>query len=270
MITFANENVKNQIADIWHEAFGDSKEFVYSFLGAADYENTCLVCLDGGRAASMLFMLPAEAVSDKNHFFGKYIYAVATGKEFRGRGYAKKLLSYAELAAQELRSSFLILVPAEKSLFSFYEKLGYTIKTKADKIDASYNGFYSASVRKCSSDEFYNGLMSVYGNCDYIYHQKESLKSILSAVSPDCGTYYIESSEGCAFALAEINGGVLNIGELAVSNMDRTQAADALMYALKANKAHITAKGNSHDFALIKPLDSSFKIKNPYFNIAFN
>ena len=51
----------------------------------------------------------------------KYIFAVTTALEFRGKGYASQLIE--KIKAED--DSILILRPVNKELISFYEKLGF-------------------------------------------------------------------------------------------------------------------------------------------------
>ena len=52
---------------------------------------------------------------------------MATLPEFRGRGLQRQLSSYAEKVMAERGGEFCCLVPAEESLFRFYEKQGYVV-----------------------------------------------------------------------------------------------------------------------------------------------
>ena len=64
-----------------------------------------------------------------------YIYGVATFKKYRGMGIAGMLLGKAHSRLKEMGYDAAILVPAEPSLFPFYEKIGYKIATKVSKFE---------------------------------------------------------------------------------------------------------------------------------------
>ncbi len=70
------------------------------------------------RTVAMCFSLPCKIGERK----AKYIFAVTTSHEFRGKGYASELIE--KIKAED--DSVLILRPVNESLIPFYEKLGFT------------------------------------------------------------------------------------------------------------------------------------------------
>jgi hypothetical protein len=54
-----------------------------------------------------------------------YIYGVATAKESRGQGLCHKLMENTQAILLQLGYTGVVLVPAKKELFSFYENMGY-------------------------------------------------------------------------------------------------------------------------------------------------
>lgn len=78
-----------------------------------------LICQDG-HAVSMASFLDINVRDGEEWKPAKYVYAVATLPEYRGRGYAGKILKKAE----EIFNMPLVLVPAEKSLSVITVRLG--------------------------------------------------------------------------------------------------------------------------------------------------
>ena len=76
---------------------------------------------DKGALCSMLFALPYALVESEGVRDARYLYAVATDKAQRGKGYAKELLR--EVAAEGLP---VFLRPMSASLFDFYISAGFT------------------------------------------------------------------------------------------------------------------------------------------------
>lgn len=76
-----------------------------------------LICQDG-HAVSMASFLDINVRDGEEWKPAKYVYAVATLPEYRGRGYAGKILKKAE----EIFNMPLVLVPAEKELVGYYRK----------------------------------------------------------------------------------------------------------------------------------------------------
>ncbi|MBQ9968479.1 MAG: GNAT family N-acetyltransferase [Oscillospiraceae bacterium] len=112
MYRIATEKDIPGIIDLWQEAFHETPVLpdCISFVGEADGEVVC-----------MLHALPQtlRASRDRKAY---YLYAIATKKEYRGRGLCRGLMAYAE---QTLDADCCVLVPASGSLFGFYRELGY-------------------------------------------------------------------------------------------------------------------------------------------------
>ena len=70
-----------------------------------------------GRIVSMCFALPCLIGGKK----AKYIFAVTTPQEFRGKGYAKELLD----RIKQQDDSILILRPVNDGIIEFYKNLGF-------------------------------------------------------------------------------------------------------------------------------------------------
>lgn len=111
----------SQIAALWQEAFGDSRESVEEFFRT--FPN-CLsyVAQADGEVLAMVHALP-QILSP--HIQTAYLYAVATKKTHRGKGLCRKLMAFAEADLQSRGFAACVLTPGEPSLFGFYEKLGY-------------------------------------------------------------------------------------------------------------------------------------------------
>ena len=119
VITFAKKEDKDEIIALWQEAFLEKREDIEPFV---DEYFECFVLLKSNETVcSMLSMIPVFINDEK----GRYIYAVATKKEYQNRGYSSKLLEYVNEYINMNNEKFSVLVPASDSLFDFYEKRGY-------------------------------------------------------------------------------------------------------------------------------------------------
>ena len=106
---------------LYNEAFeGEDPAFVDA-LFALGFPQHLHVEYEGEALASMLFALPYSIVTASGELQARYLYAVATAKQFRGRGHAKRLL--ARVAAM---GTPVFLRPMSPSLFDFYKGAGFT------------------------------------------------------------------------------------------------------------------------------------------------
>ena len=110
---------RNKIISLWSEVFGDSSEEIEYFLENCKHKK-CLGLFANGALVSMLFLVDCKYTS----LYGKYIYAVCTKREFRGKGYAGALIDY----AKSLDYDFLWLIPANDGLFDYYLNFGFETK----------------------------------------------------------------------------------------------------------------------------------------------
>ena len=110
-----------QILKIWQTCFGDEETYIRFYLEHRMTEDNMLVIYQDGRAVSMASFLPAQYLCNGEYLDARYVYAVATLPEYRGRGYAGRILAF----AQKKYGVPLLLAPAEESLVSYYEKRGF-------------------------------------------------------------------------------------------------------------------------------------------------
>ena len=106
---------------LWKEAFGDSDAFLDSFFSTAFAPERCYCISVGDRVASAGYWIDVELEEGK----GAYIYALATGENYRGQGLAHRICDaiHGELKRQGYLAA--ILVPGEPSLERFYGAMGY-------------------------------------------------------------------------------------------------------------------------------------------------
>ena len=116
------KDIKKQCYDLYMSAFNDDEEFT-KLLFNIGFENSCYYLLEEKRVVSMLFAFDVYL----NGFKGKYVYGVATDRDFRGKGYMRRLFSALE---KNLDNSykFLCLRPMNEQLFEFYDKLNFVKK----------------------------------------------------------------------------------------------------------------------------------------------
>ncbi len=113
---------REEIHKIWETCFGDEAELVDFYLDKRMTEDNMLLICQDGHAVSMASFLDINIRDGEEWKPAKYVYSVATLPEYRGRGYAAKILKKAE----EIFNMPLVLVPAEKELVGYYRKVGFT------------------------------------------------------------------------------------------------------------------------------------------------
>ena len=127
MIRYARRSDYNQIRRLWDEAFTDKNYANWYFTNVYREEYTLVYDvndIDGqdSKVVAMLARIPYEINN-----FGKvtYIYGACTDIEYRNRGIMSKLLAHSEEIDRATGIMAIILIPENKELFKFYDKLGY-------------------------------------------------------------------------------------------------------------------------------------------------
>lgn len=157
-IAFTNDY--KQIIALWSRVFGDTEEDIRFFLDNCVHKS-CLGYFSGNALVSMLFLVECTYCGRN----GAYIYAVCTDEKFRGRGYVSELIE----KSKKENYDFLWLIPADDSLFGFYEQFEFKTKLFSDKkYDYSVAFDEKRAVREYlyegSSYDYPKGMM--YSRCD--------------------------------------------------------------------------------------------------------
>lgn len=125
MIRLSVNNDREGIISLWQEAFGDSKDEINVFLKNKYFPDDTLIYEIDGEIASMLFLLDGDMCIEGKDYPSYYLYAACTAKKHRGKGLMAALLEFAKEISGARNKYFICLMPAEKSLFNFYERFGY-------------------------------------------------------------------------------------------------------------------------------------------------
>ena len=120
MITISNAKMVPGLKALWKEAFGDEDAYVDFFFANKYKHYETYVYLYSELPVSMAFVFDAELFIDNAYMPIKYIYGVATAKEYRRQGLSTQILEHIKA---KYPSSF--LVPSTENLFCFYKRNGY-------------------------------------------------------------------------------------------------------------------------------------------------
>ena len=116
-----NDSKAAECARLWKEMFGDSDEFIASFINNI-YNADNMLCIEhDGKIVSMLHLIPFELNKEKV----AYIYAVATDSNKRRQGYATKLIKKAIEKAKAEGFKAVLTLPADEGLRNFYSQFGF-------------------------------------------------------------------------------------------------------------------------------------------------
>lgn len=125
MTRFATPADIQNITSLWVEAFGDTLQYIESFISTLGNPSNCLIIERDNTILSMAFLLPCRLTTPSGLRDAFYIYAMCTAKNEQGKGFATSLLNDAYRHAKEKNALAIILVPATAALAEYYQLRGY-------------------------------------------------------------------------------------------------------------------------------------------------
>ena len=122
------------LREIWAEAFCDTQSEIDEFFQTLYPQAFGFCAEEDGKPVSMLFALPQTIVKGEKQIKSAYLYAVATKKEYRGRGFCRAVIACAEKDLRKRYFEAAILSPASERLADFYAEQGYTRQSSMRKV----------------------------------------------------------------------------------------------------------------------------------------
>lgn len=165
MIQFAKDSTKQQVWDMWKTVFGDSDDYMRIYFRHKYRNENTLIYFENDRAAASLQMLPYRFTFCGEEIQVYYLSGVSTLAEYRGKGYARKLLLKSFEVAKERNIPLILLVPQEDWLLNFYEKFGF-----AQVFDSGTEVL--PSLKKIIDNNEGN-LLEAYEEFDFIYRNED-------------------------------------------------------------------------------------------------
>lgn len=108
---------------LWSETFGDSEELIGEFFRLLPDMGTAMAAELDGRIIGSAYVITGmelRGLSGKAPV-GGYIYAVAVDEAYRHNGTGRVLVKAAAVKAREREAAFVCTLPAEESLYKWYE-----------------------------------------------------------------------------------------------------------------------------------------------------
>lgn len=107
---------------LWKEAFGDTDAYLDVFFGTGYSPTRCRCVIMEDKPAAALYWLDMTCQGQRI----AYIYAVATGKAFRGRGLCRALMEDMHQVLRSRGYAGAVLSPGDAGLARMYGTMGYS------------------------------------------------------------------------------------------------------------------------------------------------
>lgn len=273
MVEFARWEMRGQLSALWQRAFGDPPRVPRYFLFNGFSPQDCLVYRAGGRIAAAVYLLPAFVLCGGRRVRAHYIFAAATLPEFRGRGYMSSLMAYAAIAGADRGDRFSVVLPAEESLYGFYEKQGYSPFFSARFVTAERDRLDSVAVRTGAAGTVlpdFHRLNSLRGRllagCGGAVLWSDERFRLAAGMNTVYGDRLVCASSGgkWAYALCRPEGELCTVLEtmadremvpLLAAALLRRMPAQAYRFRLPANAGLFPGEGKTEPFGMIRLID---------------
>ncbi len=118
--------MEEEIKKLWNLCFGDDEAFTELYFSKRYSDEVNLAIEENGNIISALQILPYPMTFGGEIISTGYISGACTHPDHREKGAMKRLLLKSFARMQDNKVPLTTLIPAEKWLFSYYSKMGYT------------------------------------------------------------------------------------------------------------------------------------------------
>lgn len=134
MIRLADIKDIPSLKEIWRISFGDSEEYIDMFMEKQFKCAETVVYEEDDKVIAMFFLFRCDFSISGKAYPSFYLYAAATLPEYRGRGIMGSMIKFSKEYASKNGFDFIILSPAEKGLYDYYRRFGFSECFKSAKI----------------------------------------------------------------------------------------------------------------------------------------
>lgn len=242
----------DMLRELWQDSFGDTAEFLDSFFTTAFHPDRCHCITVSGKILGALYWFDCLYQGEPL----AYLYAIATHPDYRNQGICRRLMqeTHQYLAQQGYQGA--ILVPGNKELFSFYEKLGYQTCCSVSEFHCT------SSTKKITiteiSKEQYAEMRRHYLPTGGVIQEKENLEFLQTQA-------HLYHGDNFLLAAHKDTNSIMGMELLG----DTTTAPD-IVHTLGCAKGSFRTPGKETPFAMYYPLTDRKLAPPEYFGLAFD
>jgi len=226
------ENDIPALSTLWQDVFGDSAELIARFFELLPQMGTALAAHDGKKLVGMVYLIDGFELLPQAKRLG-YIYALAVDESARGLGLGSKLTLAAKELAYSRGCDAVCTLPAEASLYPWYDKLLSTASQlhRKKKMLSPEGGIPTTEI---SPDEYLARREALLTDAPHVALSLPCLKFQHELCREYGGGFF---AVGDAIAAAYLEGGCGRICELLSPADEVEKSARALCAALGADYA---------------------------------
>ena len=224
---------------------------------------------EDGKIQSFLFAIPFTARVFQKEHKAVYVYGVATLPEARGKGYMKEVFKKME-DFFEKEIDFYYLVPANETLFSMYEKLGYqtAFYLKKEMLFPEKNPSLEYKIKE-APNSFHTDYIKWTQSFDTVVLRREEDTAFYLSQ----GKYYKIEESGFYVEFSDSDPTTAHIRESYFENEHTTACMLDFLAKKGYTKAIFTTPQPKTPYGMVKIINSEIKLadfKNGYTNLNFD
>lgn len=185
-----------QLKTLWQLSFDDTDAFIRLFFTRVYRKENALYLKQAGQIVSAIQILPYTMQFHGMEIPISYIYGACTHPAERGKGLMSRLIQKAFDTMKERDIALTVIIPAEKSLFDYYRRFGYT-----EAFDYAIETIFPLQTKACedtdiavaSADAFKQESLFNYFDrkqrerqC-YVLHSREDFDTLLCELKQSGG-----------------------------------------------------------------------------------
>lgn len=279
MLQFCDRGSLSQVKALWKQAFGDSEAAIELYFQSFHRNENMLLDTCGGIVRAMLSMLPLELHMAGKVLPARYVFAVATHRDYQKQGISTHLVKQACQYMQEQGTAAALLVPARPELFAFYQRCGFCTQFYLKRVPFSpvRTVPHGLHMSDCSSADYYRIRQMTYGACiPFAAWEPASLDFIMRYMRlyGDMFFRFTSGTGGEAALYCRRQQDTLIVKEIATGTIAQEQILHCLAERVPAARYEVQLPAgpeSGYPFGMLRSFTAASQfLERPYFNLAMD
>lgn len=233
-IAFATKKDEAYVRSMWKYCFHDSENYMDAFFSHVFKQENTIIAYENNVPIGSVQMYPHTLVINGVEHKAIYIGGLCVLPSYRGKGVAKKLMTYAEDYMKKTKVSISFLVPFS---FEYYRRLGYECMSFLSELSGSIEDLKPYILSDCTMHPSSLPPVEIYHKFSnhFSLFARRNVSSYESEIFPLCKDAYCYSLDNNGgYILYTISGDVFNVLEIVYEDEFALKNILGFIYAHRA------------------------------------